>query len=106
MDEDKIREVAESGLRITIRDMLREISRSKTPFRFEKDQQWDRLEQDLFDAAFAQFGMNVCLKIDWEHHALLDPSVADQVLSKETLVPYLRCNFYCAEYLDSHRKQF
>lgn len=103
MDEVQIKKIAESGLKITIKDMLREIRRSYVPFRGARNEGWEQLEQALEDAVFEQFGMEVCVGIDWEHH-VVGPVIADRVLSEKTLVPYLRCNFYCAEYLDSHRR--
>jgi hypothetical protein len=104
MDEAHIKEIAGSGLNITIRDMLREIQRSKTPFRYERDERWGQLEQALQDSVHEQFGMGISAGIDWEHYTILDPSIADKQLSKETLIPYLRCNFYCAEYLAAKRR--
>jgi hypothetical protein len=101
MDESEIKEIAQSVKgKLRLREALDEFGRSRVVFIGKEDTKWGELELKLKQAIETAFPAAV----DWDSYLVVNPSLGETKLPLEVLEPYLRCNFYCAEYLDTQYK--
>jgi len=107
VNEKLVQQILSKDLEVKLGDMLTEFRRSSSPFRGQKDEEWEQLAADFRLAVNTEYNWG----IDWgRSEEVVDPSIADSGLSPDTIVPeeivkkYIRCNVYCAEFLQRKGK--